>query len=87
MEYNCAKDQYRRGANIIKGWESLVTKQENVCRVMDQMNNVAYMCCQEGKTSGELCWSFDFGVEHVKNVQFRLNGIKKESDVSLENSI
>ncbi|KAL3997862.1 Thioredoxin family protein [Acanthocheilonema viteae] len=80
LEYDCAKDQYKRGVELIKGWENLLSKQENVCRVVDQTNNVAYMCCQEGKTSGELCWSFDFGVHHVKNIKFWLEGVKEESD-------
>lgn len=83
MEYDCAKDQYRRGFDLIKGWESLVSKQENVCRVVDRSNNSAYICCKKGKTSGELCWSFDFGIQHIKNIKFRLDGIKEESDVSL----
>ncbi|CAG9532026.1 unnamed protein product [Cercopithifilaria johnstoni] len=80
LEYDCAKDQYGRGVDLIKSWESLISKQENVRRVVDQMNNVAYLCCEEGKTSGELCWSFDFGVQHIKNIEFRLDGVKKESD-------
>ncbi|VDO38030.1 unnamed protein product [Onchocerca flexuosa] len=80
LEYDCAKDQYRRGVDLIKGWESLVSKQKNVCRVVDQANNVAYICCQEGKTSGEIWWSFDFDGHLVKNIEFRLDGIKKNDD-------
>ncbi|VDK73875.1 unnamed protein product [Onchocerca ochengi] len=80
LEYDCAKDQYRRGVDLIKGWESLVSKQKNVCRVADQASNVAYICCQEGKTSGEICWSFDFDGHLVKNIEFRLDGIKKNDD-------
>lgn len=87
MEYDCAKDQYRRGAELIKGWENLISKQENVRRVVDQTNNVAYICCQEGKANGELCWSFDFGAHHVRNIKFRLDGVNKENDVSLVNLI
>uniref|UniRef100_A0A1I8EU02 Peptide-N(4)-(N-acetyl-beta-glucosaminyl)asparagine amidase n=1 Tax=Wuchereria bancrofti TaxID=6293 RepID=A0A1I8EU02_WUCBA len=80
LEYDCAKDQYRRGVDLIKGWRSLVSKQKNVCRVVDQMKNVAYICCQEGNANGELCWSFDFGVHKIKNIEFRLDGIKKDSN-------
>ncbi|VDK41138.1 unnamed protein product, partial [Gongylonema pulchrum] len=32
LEYDCAKDEYKRGPNVIKGWQTLVNKQENVCR-------------------------------------------------------
>uniref|UniRef100_A0A915PZZ3 Peptide-N(4)-(N-acetyl-beta-glucosaminyl)asparagine amidase n=1 Tax=Setaria digitata TaxID=48799 RepID=A0A915PZZ3_9BILA len=84
LEYNCAKDQYKRGVDVIKGWESLVSKQENVLRVVDQTNNVAYICRQNGKSNGELWWSFDFGNNHVKNIEFRLDGVKKDNDVTVE---
>ncbi|VIO96732.1 Uncharacterized protein BM_BM4496 [Brugia malayi] len=81
LEYDCAKDQYRRGVDLIKGWQSLVSKQKNVYRVVDQMKNVAYICCQESKANGELCWSFDFGVHKIKNIEFRLDGIKKANGI------
>uniref|UniRef100_A0A0R3RQ64 Peptide-N(4)-(N-acetyl-beta-glucosaminyl)asparagine amidase n=1 Tax=Elaeophora elaphi TaxID=1147741 RepID=A0A0R3RQ64_9BILA len=80
LEYDCAKDQYRRGVDLIKGLESLLSKQQNVCRMVDQTNNVAYICCQEGRASGELCWSFDFGGQHVKNIELRLDSVQKVSD-------
>lgn len=82
LEYDCARDNYRRGDSIVQGWETLLSKQENVHRVVDDLNSVAYLCRVEGKRNGELCWSFDFTGHHIKNIKFRLDGLRKENDVS-----
>ncbi|EFO28364.1 hypothetical protein LOAG_00141 [Loa loa] len=46
LEYDCVENQYRKGVDLMKGWEYLVSKPENVCQVMDQTNDMAYICCK-----------------------------------------
>lgn len=80
LEYNCAKDEYKRGDQAIRGWDSFASKARNIRRLEDDAEGVAYLCREDGEVSGELCWSFDFGRAHVKNIEFRLDGIKKRED-------
>ncbi|VDM37775.1 unnamed protein product [Toxocara canis] len=77
MEYNCAKNEYKRGDNVVRGWESLINKHKDVFRKEETDKDVAYLCRKEGKPAGELCWSFDLEGLSIKTFSVQLKGIAK----------
>lgn len=83
MEYNCAYDEYKRGTEVIQGWESLVNRHQNVRRIRDSAENVAFLCQTEDGSDGEICWCFDFNDQHVKNIEIGVSGIRKTENVRL----
>ncbi|VDK44765.1 unnamed protein product [Anisakis simplex] len=80
LEYNCAKDEYKRGENVIGGWENLISKHKDVFRKEEVDWKMCYLCRREGKSNGELCWSFDLDGLSIKTFSVQLNGITKYED-------
>lgn len=81
LEYTCAKDEYKRGNEVIRGWENLLNKQRDVFRKEESDWKMAYICRKEGKSTGELCWSLDLEGLGIKTLNVELKGITKYEDV------
>uniref|UniRef100_A0A914ZZZ7 Peptide-N(4)-(N-acetyl-beta-glucosaminyl)asparagine amidase n=2 Tax=Parascaris univalens TaxID=6257 RepID=A0A914ZZZ7_PARUN len=80
LEYTCAKDEYKRGNEVIRGWGSLLNKQIDVFRNEESDWKMSYICRKEGKSIGELCWSLDLEGLCIKTLSIELKGITKYED-------